>query len=318
VLVVSCLAAGAVVPGVWRAGASTSPQESAFVPVTPTRVLDTRDPVNIGLTGPFVSPGAQDLRITGVVPTPEGDRLVVPDGATSVMLNVTVVSPAAAGFVSVRPADVAGSPTTSSLNFRAGDIVPNAVTVALPTTGPDAGRIEIVYDAFGQGGPTTDILIDVVGYTSVAALTDLQARVDAAGAVDEAQQAQIDSLHNTLTFSSAGDQFENIGQADEVLRSITANIPANGHLVVTSAANVFDNDGDLVRCSIGLGTTIDTGYEQRFEGRPAPGSYGQLAGTRVFEVQQGFVLTVRLVCDTFTAGTATIEDSTLTALFTAG
>lgn len=150
--------------GIHLAGAATS-DPSSLVSITPTRILDTRDPVDLGLAGPFVSAVGQDLQVTGPVPTPGGTQTVVPDGATGVLLNVTVVQPTAAGFVSVRPAGTPGPPETSSLNFEAGDIVPNAVFVALPTDGPDAGRIEVTYDAFGTPGPTTDILGDVVGYT---------------------------------------------------------------------------------------------------------------------------------------------------------
>lgn len=84
----------------------------------------------------------------------------VPAGATGVLLNVAVVGPSADGFLSVCPGDATGAPSTSSLNFTAGDIVPNSVQVGLPT----AGQIDITYDAFGQAGPTTDVLIDVVGY----------------------------------------------------------------------------------------------------------------------------------------------------------
>ena len=93
---------------------------------------------------------------------------MVPDGATAVVMNVTAVSPTANGFVSIRPADAPGVPTTSSLNLDAGDIVPNAVTVALPTTGLDAGMIELTFDAYGTPGPSTDILADIVGYYTAA------------------------------------------------------------------------------------------------------------------------------------------------------
>jgi hypothetical protein len=137
---------------------------SSFVPIEPVRVLDTRNGVDVGLPGPFTSPSPQDLDVTGTIATTSGSEIVVPDGATGVSLNVTVVNPSANGFISVRPADAPGTPTTSNLNFAAGDIVPNAVTVAVPTVGADAGRIEISYDAYGKVGPTTDILVDVVGY----------------------------------------------------------------------------------------------------------------------------------------------------------
>ena len=92
------------------------------------------------------------------------------------MLNVTAVSPTANGFISIRPADTPGLPTTSSLNVVTGDILPNAVTVSLPTVGADAGKIEITFDAYGTAGPRTDVLIDVVGYSTNAGLQDLEAR----------------------------------------------------------------------------------------------------------------------------------------------
>jgi hypothetical protein len=150
--------------GVVRLVGAASSDPSSFVAITPVRVLDTRDPNNVGLAGPFVSAVSQDLIITGTINTTIGDLTVVPVGATAVSMNVTVVSPSADGFLSVRPADAPGAPTTSSLNFTAGDIVPNAVDVQLPVAGADAGRIEITYDAFGSAGPVTDVLIDVVGY----------------------------------------------------------------------------------------------------------------------------------------------------------
>jgi len=138
--------------GLFVANAASGPA-SSVVTVTPDRILDTR--TGVGLSGPFVSGVSRKLQITGAV---------VPAGATGVLLNVTVVAPTAAGFLSVRPGDATGAPSTSSLNFTAGDIVPNSVQVALPTAGVNAGQIDITYDAFGVVGPTTNVLADVVGY----------------------------------------------------------------------------------------------------------------------------------------------------------
>jgi len=126
---------------------------SSIVTIDPIRILDTR--TDVGLAGPFVSGVSQKLQVTGAA---------IPAGATGVLLNVTVVAPSAAGFLSVRPGDATGAPSTSSLNFVAGDVVPNSVQVGLPTTGANVGQIDITYDAFGQPGPTTEVLIDVVGY----------------------------------------------------------------------------------------------------------------------------------------------------------
>jgi hypothetical protein len=149
--------------GVRFAGATGS-TASAFVPVTPVRILDTRAGVDVGLSGPFTSPQGRDLTVTGSIATASGPQVVVPAGATAIALNVTVVGATADGFVSVRPSGTPGPAETSNLNFSAGDIVPNAVTVALPTSGALAGSIELTYDAYGLVGPTADILGDVVGY----------------------------------------------------------------------------------------------------------------------------------------------------------
>ena len=164
--------------GIFLASAAPGPSESTIVAVTPTRVLDTRNPVDLGLAGPFVSPTAQKLQITGVIPVAGGGTsTVVPAGATGVLLNVTSVSATASGFISIRPGDATGAPTTSSLNIVAGVTVPNSVQVALPTAGPNAGKIDITYSAFDVAGPTTDVLIDIVGYTTSAGLQQLVADV---------------------------------------------------------------------------------------------------------------------------------------------
>jgi hypothetical protein len=143
---------------------ATGGSSSAFVPVSPVRILDTRDPNNVGLNGPFVSQVPQDLIVVGSIATATGIQSIVPAGATGVSLNVTVYNPRADGYISIRPADASGAPTTSNLNFTAGQTVPNAVTVNLPTSGADAGKIEIYFDALGATGPTAEIFIDVLGY----------------------------------------------------------------------------------------------------------------------------------------------------------
>ena len=174
--------------GLFVANAASS-APSSVVSIDPVRILDTRDPVNIGLPGPFVSAASQKLQVTGSV---------VPSGATGVLLNVTVTAPSANGFLSIRPGDATGAASTSSLNFNAGQTVPNSVQVALPTAGANAGQIDITYDAFGASGPTTDILIDVVGYTNSSRLDALQAGIDGVQAANAAQQTQIDAKANSV------------------------------------------------------------------------------------------------------------------------
>ncbi len=138
---------------------------SSFIAITPVRVLDTRN--GVGLTGPFVTAVARNLKVTGTVaistgPTTSTTAIVVPEGASAVVMNVTAVSPTASGFVSVRPGNATGEPTTSNLNVVPADIAPNSVTVELPTAANN-GELNLYYLGNATGA-TTDLLIDLVGY----------------------------------------------------------------------------------------------------------------------------------------------------------
>jgi hypothetical protein len=227
----------------WQASAEVGADESTFVAVSPTRILDTRE--DIGLPGPFVSADPQDLQVTGTIATKSGTGVVVPDGATGVVLNVTVVQPTGDGFVSIRPADAPGVPTTSSLNFAAGDIIPNSVTVQMPTSGGDAGKIEITYDAFGNAGPTTEMLIDVVGYTKNAGLASLQAQVNA-----------LQALVNAATAPDAVGQDQiapgGVGESEIAPGAINNTHIANNSLTVDNLGPNSVGNSELINGSVGI------------------------------------------------------------------
>lgn len=270
--------------GFFVAQAASGPSESTIVTVTPERTLDTREPNNIGPDDPFTSATAQKLQVTGPIPTATGTKTVVPTGATGVLLNVTPVNPTAAGFISIRPGDATGTATTSSLNFTTGieGIVPNAVQVAMPTTGTSAGRIDITYDAYGQSGPTTDILIDVVGHMTNTGLQELVADV-------EALEAQIGAGYvkqsNALILFTA--------PTEQVL--VDVDLPAGNHLVTAKVnANNHAPTGISVRCRLRLGgVTIDDSFDVRLQ----PDAVGDRA---IIALTSGGVLaapgTASLVC----------------------
>lgn len=140
---------------------------SAFIAITPQRVLDTR--FDIGLTGPSTGGQSRTLDVTGpiavVLPgNTAGTATVVPDGATAIVANITAVRPTSTGYVSVRPGTATGTPTTSTVNIpAAGGLYPNSVTVELPTTGARAGTVDLYYFADTPSG-TTHLLFDIVGY----------------------------------------------------------------------------------------------------------------------------------------------------------
>ena len=148
---------------------SGSSSASSFVPVSPVRVLDTRS--DLGLVA--VTDGvAGTLKVTGSIPTATSagvvNAVVVPAGATAVVLNVTAVNPTAGGYVSLRPGDATGAPTVSTLNVTAGGTFPNGATITVPTTGPHAGEIQVWYEAEYTTVGSTELLIDIAGYYELA------------------------------------------------------------------------------------------------------------------------------------------------------
>jgi hypothetical protein len=290
--------------GLFVAQAAPGPSESTIVTVSPERILDTRDGNDIGLTGPFVSAVSQKLQVTGSIQTATGAKIVVPTGATGVLLNVTPVNPTAAGFISIRPGDATGAATTSSLNFTTGvaGIVPNAVQVAVPTAGANEGEIDITYDAYGQAGPTTDILIDVVGYMTSAGLQELVADVATKAAAADLPTVAI----------SGGNSNETVGTTPEVLRTVTLVPPSNGTVIVQSNANTGNPAGTPTKCSITTGTTIDPNYNQWAGGTTT--DFYMLSGLRGYAVQSGVPLTVNLVC-AVDSGSAAVFDTNLVATF---
>lgn len=125
-----------------------APAAGGFEGINPFRLLDTRSP-----TTPTGAPtggcltGERPLQVVGVPGS------AVPADAGAVALNVTAVTPGNAGFITVWPSGVS-RPTASSLNYRAGDIVPNNVIVKVGAFGSvmlfaNAGCPHLVVDVVG-------------------------------------------------------------------------------------------------------------------------------------------------------------------------
>ena len=130
-----------------------------YVPIAPVRVLDTR-PVTGPIGVPTAAPVGDEQTITlHVAGATVGGQVPVPADATSVVLNVTVTGPTAGSYLQVWPAG-APQPTSSNLNFVAGETVPNLVQVGVGT----GGDIEI----YNWGG-STNVVADVEGYSAPTA-----------------------------------------------------------------------------------------------------------------------------------------------------
>jgi hypothetical protein len=131
-----------------ESGSSTA---GAYVPLTPTRIADTRVgsgyPYEGDTLGPALSlPDTLNVQVTGE----DG----IPAGATGAIVNVTVVNTTTSSYLTAYP-EGAPQPTASNLNWTAGETVANRVLVSLSSTG-----MITIYNYNGN----TDVVVDVNGY----------------------------------------------------------------------------------------------------------------------------------------------------------
>ena len=130
------------------AGYYDSSAGDGFTSLSPARILDSWP--GPGNTGGYTSPWT-----TGTVRTVNvGGHVGVPADADAVVLNVTVADTTGSSFLSVWPTGQS-QPTVSSLNWVAAEVIPNAVTVKLGSS----GQISV----FNSSG-NADVIIDVAGY----------------------------------------------------------------------------------------------------------------------------------------------------------
>ncbi len=124
----------------FQAGKPSAP--GTFSSVAPTRLLDTRKS-----SGPVSGGRSVSFKV--------GGRLGIPTNASAVVLNLTATEAESYGFLT---AYAAGSkkPNASSLNYTAGETVPNLVVVPV---GSD-GKVTVSNTSPG----TAQILADVAGY----------------------------------------------------------------------------------------------------------------------------------------------------------
>ena len=138
-------AAGAVdviadLNGAFRPERANGTTACRLMPVTPTRILDTR---NGGR--PLGPSSSMAVQVRGTV---------VPASARAVVLNITVTDTSAASYLTAWP-DQSPRPLASDLNWTAGQTVPSLAVVELSTD----GKLDL-YNAAG----TADVVVDVAGW----------------------------------------------------------------------------------------------------------------------------------------------------------
>jgi hypothetical protein len=169
-----------------------------------------------------------------------------------------------------------------------------------------ADQIDITYDAYGATGPTTDILIDVVGYTMYPHFVYVVASAlpFADSNRDDSSSFTSDSIQNAVVSVTLATTFEG---------SVTVSTSTNVSITSTQVPV-----GEGVQCSISDQGQLDSNYLQEWAGQE--GDRGQLAGTRVFPVAGGEIYTFDLWCKGLGSispdAPVVLRDSVITAIFT--
>jgi Tol biopolymer transport system component len=131
-----------------RGGASTGD----FFTVGPCRLLDTRQ----ASQGPALASGVPALvQVHGACG--------IPDTATAVAVNVTVVQPQGSGRLNLHPGNLS-PPNTSTLNFKASQNLANNAILALASNGEGTLGITPTVSGGISGGGTVHVIVDVSGW----------------------------------------------------------------------------------------------------------------------------------------------------------
>jgi hypothetical protein len=188
---------------------------------TPVRIADTR----AGATDPATYAGKTLAEGTGLtVDIPASAN--IPATASAVVVNVTAISPTAAGFLTVYPGG-GTLPTAANVTFTTGQTVGDNVTVGL---GPDAATSSTqsftVYNGPSTGGGSVDFTADVSGYYSSGS---------GAGFVPIAPTRVYDSRTGS-TEPGAGMTLTAGGTANVQVAGGTTGVPANATAVALNVA----------------------------------------------------------------------------------
>ena len=190
---------------------TVTPGLGAYYPLAPARILDTRTG-----SGPLAGGGAITVPIAGAGGIPA-------NGVYAAVVNVTVTNTTAASYLTIYPAGTP-QPLASSLNWTAGQTVPNLVEVAV---GPTGG-----VNIFNSSG-LTDVIVDVEGYVATPNATP-----GAIGLFNPAVPSRILDTRNqtggsttlgpnsTITLPVAGDGIVPASGAAAVVLNVTVTNPS--------------------------------------------------------------------------------------------
>jgi RHS repeat-associated protein len=271
-----------------------------FFPAGPVRLMDTRTGSG-GTTGPVAAGATVRLQVAGVSGVPSS-------GVTSVVLNLTAVSPSGSGFLEAYP-DGTTAPTVSDVSFGGGLTVANMITVPLGADGKVAilvggtGSVQILADLAGYlyGAPSAPGSVTTYAYDAdnemvsqadadgnvtryaynadgqLISVTDPAGNVTAYAYDADGRQASATAPDGGVTgygYDAAGNP---VSRTDPDGSTWTSAYDAAGHLVKTtdplgkSTTYAYDADGRQVTKTHANGVTTTTSHDA--DSRPVKITY---------------------------------------------
>ena len=125
-----------------------------FYPLTPCRLIDTRQPAQAPVMTADTTGATRSFKIRGTCG--------LPTDAKAAALNVTIATPTKKGHIRVFPSDLA-VPNISTLNFAGGEnAVANGAIIPMPADTASATDVSIFLYMVELG--TGHMVVDVTGY----------------------------------------------------------------------------------------------------------------------------------------------------------
>lgn len=221
-------------------GSAAPSGQGAFGVIAPTRLLDTRGAKGNGR--PIGPKQSVSFAVAGNT---------IPAGVSDVVVNVTVAAPTAGGFVTAY-ADGKSVPSSSNLNFTAGQTVPNLVVAPVGADGRVAlyngsgGTVQLLADAAGYLLPGDPVSAGAFGGLAPSRVLDTRSGLGAPG--------QPVGPKKSITLHLGGVAGVPLTQVSAAVLNVTAVTPsAGGYLTVYAAgstrptvSNVNFNPGQVV------------------------------------------------------------------------
>jgi len=121
---------------------------TAFRPLTPCRILDTRNLSGANAGGPALAPG--EIRLYKAL-----GRCGIAEASTALSVNATVTGAGAAGELILFPGDLSSPPAVGTVSFQANQTRANNAILKLPANG--------LFNVFKNSPGPVHFILDVNG-----------------------------------------------------------------------------------------------------------------------------------------------------------